>query len=130
MSPERTIHYDSGISLLKFSLERDRLLWLETKWEATPDLVADLKTSLRLTSEEGETVWANDQPLVTMGDRLTSRWDPNTQVPILNLVDIPPETPPGQYKLSLIVYDSQTLVPAAEIDLWQTEFVLAQIEIQ
>jgi len=129
-SAERAVRFDAGISLLEFSLEQNRFLWLETKWESTTRLDTDLKTSLRLYSATEEITWADDQFLVTIDNRLTSRWDPRTPVPILNLVDIPPDTPPGHYELRLIVYNSQTLDPSAEIDRWETEIVLAELKIQ
>ncbi len=125
----RAVRYDSGVSLLEFSLERNRFLWLETSWELTQELDTDLKTSLRLYNAEGEVIWAKDRLLAAIDNRLTGNWDPKTPVPILNLVDIPSATPSGQYELRLIVYDRQTLIPAAEIDEWQTEIVLAQLHI-
>ena len=127
---DRVVRFDAGISLLEFSLEQNRFLWLETKWETTTRLDADLKTSLRLYSATEENIWANDQFLVTIDNRLTRRWDPSIPVPILNLIDISPDTPPGNYELRLVVYNSQTLDPSAEIDLWETEIVLAQLKIQ
>ena len=129
-SASRAVRYDSGVNLLEFSIEQNRFLWLETSWETTSQLDSDLKTSLRLYGEAGREIWADDQFLVTIDNRMTSRWDPNSPVPILNLVDIPADTPPGQYELRLIVYESRTLVPSAEVDQWQTEIVLAQLNIQ
>ena len=51
---DRVVRFDAGISLLEFSLEQNRFLWLETKWESTTRLDTDLKTSLRLYSATEE----------------------------------------------------------------------------
>ncbi len=126
----RTIHYDGGITLLDFSLERDHFLWVRMKWKSAPGLNIDYKTSLRLHNAEVGNAWSNDYILLSVDNLTTAQWKPDTTVDTLSYVDIPPDIPPGQYELQLVVYDEETLKPTAELDVWITEIALAQLQLR
>ena len=127
---KRAVHYDRDISLIDLAFERNDLLWMKTRWQTAPGLENDLKTSLRLYNEEGKRVWAHDYFLFTLSVKPTSVWEPNIPINILSQVDIPPDIPPGEYELRLVVYDGHTLIPTVELGVWQGETVLAQLQIQ
>ena len=140
----RTVIYDAGISLLAFALIQDgeqrpvqdkvdlgteRALWAVLQLDAAPGLDIDYSVSLRLHDAAGERVYQNDALLMNLQGMLTSRWKPNEPVDNLFLLDLPAELPPGEYELRLVIYDAETHKPTAELDVWNTEIVLARLKL-
>ena len=130
---KRAIHYDGGISLLGASLTARQSLFVMLTWRAASGLDTDYKTSLRLCNVDGEEVWAQDYTLLSVfsgGRQPTRHWPPDVPIKTLSVLDIPPDIPPGQYELRLIVYNAHTLTPTVELGVWKPEAVLAHVQVQ
>ena len=140
----RTVVYDGGISLLGFALGRDeqqllaqdtlnlgqeRALWVALQLRTAPGLDIDYVVSLRLHDAEGGRVYQDDVDLLDMNNVLTSQWKADEPVDNLFHLDFPAELPPGEYELRLVVYDSVTHKPTAELDVWNTDIVLARLQL-
>jgi hypothetical protein len=89
-------------------------LYLTLTWQATRPFDRDLKLFLHLLDAAGQLV-AQVDPLAGAGagsqgmDYLTSQWAPGELILDEVAVDIPPDTPPGPYRLALGLYDANTL---------------------
>jgi len=89
-------------------------LHLALTWQATRPFDRDLKLFLHLLDASGQLV-AQVDPLAGSGagsqgtDYLTSQWAPGELILDEVAVAIPPDTPPGPYRLALGLYDADTL---------------------
>lgn len=139
-----TVRYDGGIELLgvalgqggeQFSareqlhLDRSRTLWLGLRWQTKPGLVTDFAVSLRLHGEDGTLAYQNDAVLGNSDFARTSLWSEEETVDTLFHLDLREELPPGDYELRLIVYDTETLTPTVETDVWEPEKVIARLRL-
>jgi hypothetical protein len=83
-------------------------------WQATRPFYRDLKLFLHLLDASGQVV-AQADPLAGAGasaegvDYFTSRWDPGELILDDVAIAIPPNAPPGPYRLALGLYDGDTL---------------------
>ncbi len=140
----RTVVYDGGITLLGFALGQgeqqlagedivnlgaDRALWAVLQLQTAPGLGIDYTASLRLHDAGGEKVFQHDGPLMALRHLHTSRWNPAEPVDNLFHLDIPTDLRPGEYDLRLVIYDSETHKPTAELDVWNTEIVLTRLQM-
>ncbi len=142
-----TVRYDGGISLLGFAMsEKDRLLtpqqipsldggrsqWVALQWQVDADLNVDYAVSLRLHDADGARVHQQDQWLLlgSLYNAPTSRWAAGEPVDTLVSFSVPPDLPAGRYELRLVVYDVKTLTPTVEIDVWEPEVVLTELQIE
>lgn len=140
----RTVVYDGGITLLGFALGQggqqlaaedivnvgaDRALWAVLQLQTAAGLGIDYTASLRLHDAEGEKAFQHDAPLMALHHLHTSRWNPAEAVDNLFHFDIPADLQPGEYELRLVIYDSETHKPVAELDVWETEIVLARLQL-
>ena len=137
------VRYDGGIELLgvalgqgdeqlssreQFHLDLSRTLWLGLRWQATPGLETDFAVSLRLHDEDGTLAYQNDAVLGNSNFARTSLWS-EEEVDTLFHLDLQDELPPGEYELRLIVYDTETLTPTVETDVWEPEKVIARLRL-
>ncbi len=77
---------------------------LNLTWLATTDLQKDYKLSLRLVNEQGDIFTQSDwPPLAANGG--TSSWKPDQPITDRRGLWLPPDIPPGDYVLQLLVYD-------------------------
>jgi hypothetical protein len=89
-------------------------LRLTLTWQATRPFDRDLKLFLHLLDAAGQLV-AQVDPLAGAGagsqgmDYLTSQWAPGELILDEVAVAIPPDTPPGPYRLAFGLYDAGTL---------------------
>lgn len=80
------------------------LLPLTLTWQAQTDLEEDYKLSLRLMNEQGDIFVQSDwPPLAAAGN--TSSWKPHELITDLRSLWLPPDIPPGNYLLQLVVYN-------------------------
>ena len=71
---------------------------------------ADYKASIRLISPTGERIQQKDRVLLHNFHQGTSLWPPET-VNEYYLLPIPPATPPGDYKVVVVIYHPETQAP-------------------
>ncbi len=139
-----TVIYDGGISLhglalgkgefqlstkQQVSLEKERFIWLAVQWQTAPGLEIDYRISVRLHDAEGARVYQNDVALLDHNNEMTSRWKAGGPVDNLFRFEFPADLTAGEYELRLVIYDSETHKPAAELDIWNTEIVLARLHL-
>ena len=139
-----TIYYDGGITLQGLALGHDveqlsfgqlldlgaeRSLWGVLQWRTEPGLKIDYATSWRLYNTEGERSYQQDYVLWSPIHSPTSHWSPHLAVETMTLLHFPPDLPPGEYELRLVVYDFETQVPTVQIDVWEPETTLARLRL-
>jgi len=139
-----TVIYDGGISLhglalgkgeiqlstkQQVSLEKERFIWLAVQWQTAPGLEIDYRISVRLHDVEGSRVYQDDVTLLDHNNEMTSRWKAGEPVDNLFRFEFPADLTAGEYELRLVIYDSVTHKPAAELDIWNTEIVLARLHL-
>lgn len=89
-------------------------LHLRLTWQATGPFYRDLKLFLHLLDGSGQMV-AQVDPLAGAGagpqeaDYFTSYWDPGELIVDEVVITIPPDAPPGPYRLAFGLYDGDTL---------------------
>ena len=139
-----TIHYDGGIILQGLALGHDdeqlsfgqlldagheRSLWGVLQWRTEPGLKIDYATSWRLYNTEGERSFQQDYVLWSPIHLPTSYWSPHLPVETMTLLHFPPDLPPGEYELRLVVYDFDTQIPTVQINVWEPETTLARLQL-
>lgn len=112
-----------------FDLGQARSLWVALQWQTDPSVDADYAISMRLYSSEGAFSFQRDVVLGNRDHTRTSQWSAEEVVDTVYNLDFPAELPSGEYELRLIVYDTETLTPAAEIDGWEPELVLTRLRL-
>lgn len=141
-----TVRYDGGISLLGFAigdigeqkaqqisnLSSGRSQWVALQWQVDDGLNVDYAISLRLHNAEGARVHQQDEWLLLgrLYNAPTSRWNANEPVDTLLSFSVPSDLHAGRYELRLIVYDVKTLTPTVEIDVWEPEVILTELQIE
>ncbi len=138
------IDYDGGLSLLGFALgqgERqlpaqdivdlgtDRAMWAVLQLQTAPGLEIDYVMSLRLHDAGGARVFQEDESLLDSRHTHTSRWKVEEPVDNLFHLELPADLAPGEYELRLVIYESDTRKPTAQLDIWNTEIVLARLQL-
>lgn len=141
---QKTIRYDGGIDLLGFAvgsgkeqmparplldLGERRTLWTALKWQAKPDLEADLAISLRLYDADGAVAYQKDDVLGDTRLLRSSEWRESETVDTLHHLPLPTDLRAGEYEFRLVVYDVGTLTPVVEIDVWEPEATLARLRL-
>ena len=140
-----TVHYDGGITLHGFALGQgeeqlstrqplplggDRSLWGVLQWQAAPGLDIDYAISLRLHNMEGERVYQADDLLWKPTNHTpTSQWSADEVVDTLVQLDFPPDLPPGDYELRMVVYNFETQAPTVQQGIWEPEITLARLRL-
>ncbi|MFN8456233.1 MAG: hypothetical protein U0401_16455 [Anaerolineae bacterium] len=89
-----------------------RSQWLPLAMTLTPlaPMSTDYKASLRLTASTGERVSQKDRVLLHNYHQGTSLW-PAEMVNEYYLLPLPPDIPPGDYTVTLLIYQPDTLAP-------------------
>ena len=139
-----TVRYDGGIDLRGLalgqgeeqlssqkllSLEMVRSLWVGLQWQTTPGLDTDFSISLRLYNSDGALSFQRDAVLGNPSLARTSQWAAEEAVDTLFHLELSDDLLPGEYELRMIVYNTETLTPTVEIDVWEPEFVLARLRL-
>ena len=141
-----TVHYDGGIDLRGLALgqgieqfpsqqmpdlEEDRSLWVSLRWQTQPGLDVDYAVSLRLYDTEGVRVSQTDQRLILgrLHNAHTSFWPPDELIDTLIHLEFPAGLAAGEYDLRLVVYDTVSMIPTVEIDVWEPEVVLSRLRL-
>ncbi len=141
----RAVRYDGGISLLglalgqgeqqlpsdqTISLEGGGSLWVVLQWQTEPGLKTDFAISLRLQGGDGQNIFQTDHVLGNSTFARTRHWLADVPVDTLFHLDLPADLPTGEYELQLIVYNTETLTPTVEIDVWKPELLVARLRLQ
>ena len=86
--------------------------WLPVALTLAPlaPMDVDYKVSIRLISSSGERVAQKDRTLLHNFHQGTSLW-PRETVNEYYLLPIPPDTPPGDYMVVVVIYHPETLAP-------------------
>lgn len=103
--------------------------WLPVALTLSPlaKMEVNYKVSLRLTDPTGERVVQKDRILLHNFHQGTSLW-PSEPVNEYYLLPIPPDTPPGDYTLTVVLYHPETLAPLIAAGL--AEVTLGQVHIK
>lgn len=109
-----SVVYDAGKSLLRIA----------------PGVDFDYSVSLRLHNAAEERVFQRDALLIDNQSELSSHWKEGAPVVNLFLLERPADLPAGEYELRLVICDSETGKPAAELDVWNTEIALARLKVK
>ena len=140
-----TVRYDGGIELRGlalgqgeeqlpsqhlFDLGQARSLWVALQWQTNPSLETDFAISMRLYDPNGAVSYQKDVVLGNTDHARTSQWSKDEVVDTLFHLSLPTELHAGEYELRLIVYNTETLTPTVEIDVWEPEFVLARLRLE
>ncbi len=89
------------------------LLPLALTWQTTTGLARDYGLSLRLINSRGDSFAQSDwPPLAAAGP--TSTWPPGRPITDQRSLWLPPDTPPGNYALQLVVYDPMSGRPMGQ----------------
>ena len=112
-----------------FDLGQARSLWVALQWQTDPSMDADYAISMRLYSSEGALSFQRDVVLGNRDHARTSQWSAEKVVNTVYNLDFPAELLSGEYELRLIVYDTETLTPAAASDGWEPELVLTRLRL-
>ena len=141
----RVVRYDGGISLLGLAMgqgeqqfpsqqtiipEESGSLWVALQWQTESGLETDFAISLRLQSADGQNTYQTDHVLGNSTFARTRDWFADLPVDTLFHLDLPADLPPGEYELKLIVYNTETLIPTVEIDVWKPELLLTRLHLQ
>ena len=136
--------YDGGIELLAVALGRgqdqlsieepilirkSRNIWTVLQWQTAHDLNIEYSVSLRLRNAESPEVYLKDLLLWKTDHTVTGDGGPAEQFDTWIHLDIPADIPPGEYELRLIVYDTKTLKPTVEMEVWEPERTLAILRV-
>ena len=139
------VRYDGGISLLGLALGQGEQqfpsqqtvslvggdsLWVALQWQTESGLETDFAISLRLQSADGQYTYQTDHVLGNSTFARTRDWFADLPVDTLFHLDLPADLPPGEYELKLIVYNTETLIPTVEIDVWKPELLLTRLLLQ
>lgn len=139
-----SIVYDGGITLLGFALgqgERQlpaeeivnlgtaRSFWAVLQLKTARGLEIDYVMSLRLHDAGGARVFQEDKILLDSLYTHTSRWKVEEPVENLFHLKLPADLAPGEYELRLVIYESDTKKPSAQLDIWNTEILLARLQL-
>ena len=108
----------------------DRSLWGVLQWQTAPGLDIDYAISLRLHNMEGERVYQADDLLWKPTNHTpTSQWSADEVVESLVQLGFPPDIPPGDYELRMVVYNFETQAPTVQQGVWEAEVVLARLRL-
>ena len=103
--------------------------WLPVALTLAPlaQMDADYKASLRLMGPTGERIAQKDRLLRHNFHQGTSLWPPQT-VNEYYLLSVPPETPPGEYTVVVVIYHPDTQAPLLADGLVEVPVGTVQVE--
>jgi len=91
-------------------------LWVVLKWRALTDLDRDYKVALTLLDTRDRVVGQVDKALLSNHMRLTSEWEQGQMEMDYYVLPNLPATPPGEYHIETVVYDTTTMERLARQD--------------
>lgn len=109
------IQFDSGMQLLGYHVNGDApiesgrgVVTLQLDWQAAQKIPIDYLISVRVTNDDGSIIWAQDDVPPANGAEPTSTWQPGQTIIDHRALMIPPGTPPGAYRVRVVVYESSS----------------------
>ncbi|MGE5265555.1 MAG: glycosyltransferase family 39 protein, partial [Acidobacteriota bacterium] len=109
---EPPILFGNGMALVGYHINREPvesgrgLATVQLDWQATQKINDDYTVSVRLTDARGQAIRAQEDNQPADGTRPTSTWEPGQVVEDRHAFGIPPGTPPGDYGIQVVVYQS------------------------
>jgi len=110
-------------------LEPIAQFWAVLQLQTALGLEIDYVMSLRLHDAGGARVFQEDKILLDSLYTHTSRWKAEEPVENLFHLKLPADLAPGEYELRLVIYESDTKKPSAQLDIWNTEILLARVQL-
>ena len=84
-------------------------LWVLLEWETLSPPPADYKVTVYLHDGAGHGAGQADALLLDNEHRLTRAWAVGSRALSYGIVEVPPDTPPGDYRLDVGIYDPATM---------------------
>jgi len=84
-------------------------LWVVLEWETLSPPPADYKVTVYLRDSAGRGAGQADAPLMDNAHRLTTAWPVGSRALSYGILQVPADTPPGEYILDVGVYDPVTM---------------------
>jgi len=94
----------------------DRPVWVAARWKHLAPTETRLKASVVLLDALGQKVAQDDRPLLNDQHLHTGHWKVGEQTTNVYLLHPPAGTPPGDYRLQILVYDESTGSPLPLLD--------------
>ena len=107
------IGFDNGMQLLGYHLndapiESGRgIVMVQLDWQAAQEIADDYAISVRATHSGGDVIWARADAQPSSGTQPTSAWQSGQIVRDHHALTIPSGTPPGDYGIQVMVYESK-----------------------
>jgi hypothetical protein len=108
----RLLGYDTAV----MSPHQQTTVRLTLHWQVLATVEADYKVSARLLDGEGNQV-AQVDGVPVHNTYPTSRWKGGETITDVYDLAVPPDTPPGQYRLLVILYEPDTLAEVGRAEL-------------
>ena len=108
----RLLGYDAAVMLP----HQQTTVRLTLHWQVLAPLGADYKVSARLLDGEGHQI-AQIDDVPVHNTYPTSRWKAGGTITDVYDLTVPPDTPSGQYRLLIILYEPDTLAEAGRAEL-------------
>lgn len=116
-----TIHFDPGITLesgdwlgRQQPIHPDQAILIALQWRADGPTQRPLKVSVRLKDANGQTLAQDDRLLLSNGHLHSTAWMPGETA--LNIYRLIAPKQPGEYQLSVVLYDEETLAATGVSD--------------
>lgn len=93
-----------------------RKMWAVLNWQALAPMGQSLKAGLYLHDEKWEKFAQDDHDILSDRHLHTPGWMAGEQSANVYLLEVAPDTPPGEYLLDVVVYDGESLAPLDVLD--------------
>ncbi|HUT15747.1 MAG TPA: glycosyltransferase family 39 protein [Anaerolineae bacterium] len=132
------INFGGLVRLASYGFTKDVLeyrqeLGITLRWEAQRTMADNYALSLHLLDGEGHSWAQEDAWLLNPSGLPTAAWEAGESAEACHLLSIPPGIPPGRYRVSILVYQTDTMEKVIVLDtdgyLAGTEYILGTISI-
>ena len=108
-------------------LASGRPILVTLRWRAEHPTDRPYKVSLRLKDASGATLAQDDRVLLSNRHLRTPAWAAGEEA--TNVYLLPPPPQPGDYVLTVVLYDEETLEPAVTSGDWQAEVEIGEVNV-
>jgi len=112
-NPATPMVFSNGIALLGYHIndapvESGRsIVTVQLDWQAAQKIADDYTVSVRVTNPHGDLIWAQADSQPANGTLPTTAWQPGQVVRDHHALTIPIGTPPGEYAIQVVMYESK-----------------------
>jgi 4-amino-4-deoxy-L-arabinose transferase-like glycosyltransferase len=112
------VAFNNGIALLGYHmndapLESGRgIATVQLDWQAARKIADDFVVGVRLTNPRGDVIWAQADSQPASDTLPTSQWQADQVIQDNHVLAIPAGTPPGEYAVQIVLYDSKSGIAA------------------